>query len=340
MEHRPSVNQAKKRHTKPCKFFQAGACRLSSENCDFAHASDSFTASYTPSCNYFSTGHCDAIGHCPYPHPGNEAMYGYSKKQEYSPAIVPYPLQVGGYASPMSPQIYACGTPTSPISAFPSNFHRVPSEASIIESPTTSSSGSLDEPLSIDDVSYRSVNMPSFTNPFNAGAAVPLSMPISLSEHPMAAQKMTRSRSRSTGPSKRKLSKYKTKRCKFWTPETGCPNGPSCTFVHGDEAETILPRPAVGHGVPSKPVSVQEANAQKGYYPVNWRVIGGGVKMGVDHEPTQSAEFVPSSHSYDEDSSSSATSTASPGFRRRRSNSNPDAPNLEYSQAKSFHAET
>src|SRR5215471_1792004 len=32
--------------------------------------------------------------------------------------------------------------------------------------------------------------------------------------------------------------------------------------------------------LPSKPLSVQEENRKKGYFPISWRVIGGGVPLG------------------------------------------------------------
>ncbi len=34
------------------------------------------------------------------------------------------------------------------------------------------------------------------------------------------------------------------------------------------------------HQLPSKPLSVKEESMKRGYFPVSWRVIGGGVRIG------------------------------------------------------------
>jgi hypothetical protein len=42
----------------------------------------------------------------------------------------------------------------------------------------------------------------------------------------------------------------------------------------------IQPTPKLQHGLPQKPISIQEENKKKGFYPISWRVIGGGVMIG------------------------------------------------------------
>jgi hypothetical protein len=36
----------------------------------------------------------------------------------------------------------------------------------------------------------------------------------------------------------------------------------------------------VQHELPPKPTSIYEENRKNGYFPISWRVIGGGVMMG------------------------------------------------------------
>lgn len=56
--------------------------------------------------------------------------------------------------------------------------------------------------------------------------------------------------------------------------------------IHGDFAEKHLPTSKnAGLPLPPKPTTLQEANAQKGYFPVSWRIIGGGVPLS--QEPSE-----------------------------------------------------
>ncbi|KAJ3725490.1 hypothetical protein C8R42DRAFT_718998 [Lentinula raphanica] len=102
---------------------------------------------------------------------------------------------------------------------------------------------------------------------------------------------------------------YKTVRCKFYKPPKKlCPKGSDCTFIHSDpppstngkdvSRESPLGREkdvnantrkepgpkarSPNHTLPAKPLSQFEAERQKGYFAVSWRVISGGVQMGVN----------------------------------------------------------
>ncbi|KAK2459693.1 hypothetical protein APHAL10511_008338 [Amanita phalloides] len=44
---------------------------------------------------------------------------------------------------------------------------------------------------------------------------------------------------RSRGVSKKKVEKYKTKPCRFFAMDGSCPNGDSCTFIHGEDTELL-----------------------------------------------------------------------------------------------------
>ncbi|KAL0960746.1 hypothetical protein HGRIS_005770 [Hohenbuehelia grisea] len=80
---------------------------------------------------------------------------------------------------------------------------------------------------------------------------------------------------------KGRAANFKTKPCKFYRPDMGCPNGADCTFIHDKSekrrSEAYSPE---NPSLPSRPLSQQEINTSKGFFPVSWRVIGGGVKIG------------------------------------------------------------
>ncbi|TFK70921.1 hypothetical protein BDN72DRAFT_495384 [Pluteus cervinus] len=56
----------KKRHTKPCKFYQTQTCQLSAEECDFLHIPPS--PPQAPFCRYYLAGHCSNSDWCRYNH--------------------------------------------------------------------------------------------------------------------------------------------------------------------------------------------------------------------------------------------------------------------------------
>ncbi|KAK1220672.1 hypothetical protein PQX77_016498 [Marasmius sp. AFHP31] len=94
-----------------------------------------------------------------------------------------------------------------------------------------------------------------------------------------------------TPRSRSKGKMYKTKPCKFYRTQEGCPKDKECGFIH-EESERRIPGTSsptsedqTGAGLPSKPLSPLEESHKRGYYPITWRVIGGGVLMGVNKSP-------------------------------------------------------
>ncbi|RXW25364.1 hypothetical protein EST38_g509 [Candolleomyces aberdarensis] len=105
-----------------------------------------------------------------------------------------------------------------------------------------------------------------------------------------------------------KPSKYKTKPCKFWALDGTCPSGDECTFRHNEPypppvpplppnlvvktSSTINPgytapqedfhRPSHGPVSPQRTRPEDSGNSQnkKEFFPIAWRVIGGGVRVG------------------------------------------------------------
>ncbi|PCH40300.1 hypothetical protein WOLCODRAFT_136768 [Wolfiporia cocos MD-104 SS10] len=100
---------------------------------------------------------------------------------------------------------------------------------------------------------------------------------------------------------------YKTKPCKFYHSQGSCIKGDRCNFIHEsgetsttskDVAGTRDSEPGSGfpgnhitfssyqkqHALPDKPVSSLKEQRRSNFYPVAWRVIGGGVMMGGHRE--------------------------------------------------------
>lgn len=94
------------------------------------------------------------------------------------------------------------------------------------------------------------------------------------------------------------------KPCRYFKPGSICPSGDACTLyvafphaerkisyslncsIHADpekrlESPSPAPSPVkLQHELPIEPVSAKEENTRKGYFPISWRVIGGGVTLG------------------------------------------------------------
>ncbi|KAG1818485.1 uncharacterized protein BJ212DRAFT_1345806 [Suillus subaureus] len=86
---------------------------------------------------------------------------------------------------------------------------------------------------------------------------------------------------------KEKPTLYRTKPCKFFSTRKTCPGGNKCRFIHDVEkskrtkkADSQARGTAPPH-LPPKPRSLQEELKTHDYYPITWRVIGGGVMMGL-----------------------------------------------------------
>lgn len=137
---------------------------------------------------------------------------------------------------------------------------------------------------------------------------------------------------RSSSQSSRKLAaSYKTKPCKFWRQDGSCPNGQACSFIHDEqipsrdrsqssEDSAEIGSPSSAHSsqfpsdLPAKPLSVIEEKKKHGFYPISWRVIGGGVMMSGKREPCRSyaaghcekGDDCPFAHDSESDSDASA----------------------------------
>ncbi|KAH0831984.1 hypothetical protein J3R83DRAFT_12883 [Lanmaoa asiatica] len=91
---------------------------------------------------------------------------------------------------------------------------------------------------------------------------------------------------------KKKPPAYKTKPCKFYTTNGKCASEEKCTFIHDPESKgnaekspTELAPPTEAR-LPPKPLNKYDDSRAKDFYPITWRVIGGGVMMGGQSEST------------------------------------------------------
>ncbi|KAF5382463.1 hypothetical protein D9615_002734 [Tricholomella constricta] len=104
----------------------------------------------------------------------------------------------------------------------------------------------------------------------------------------------TRTQSRSA--SRHKAVNYRTKPCRFYKADGSCPNGSECTFIHDEPSPVDSPlsqSEKLPPCLPPKPVSLIDENKKKNFFPISWRVIGGGVLMGEPKTPpaTQDVNF-------------------------------------------------
>ncbi|TFK24928.1 hypothetical protein FA15DRAFT_704101 [Coprinopsis marcescibilis] len=106
--------------------------------------------------------------------------------------------------------------------------------------------------------------------------------------NPTQAPSVRPSRTTSRNSNKPKPSKYKTKPCKFWAQDRTCTAGEDCTFRHDEPMPTHMP---ASRPVParlrqnSSPTPVEApkprlATPKENFFPISWRVIGGGVLIG------------------------------------------------------------
>jgi len=132
---------------------------------------------------------------------------------------------------------------------------------------------------------------------------------------------------------KQKNLKYKTKPCRFFSTERGCPKGSLCTFIHdSDESRHQTPSPV-------KESNLKEENCRKNYFPVPWRIIGGGVRVGISETEEDSDLYSIANTSRPVNPASKFENDTTPTkiVSRKRSNSNPPAPSPHSPQFKVEH---
>ncbi|KAF8139181.1 hypothetical protein K438DRAFT_1996239 [Mycena galopus ATCC 62051] len=342
----PKKASHKKRHTKPCRYFQVGHCpHKEQEDCDFAHVYSDPRASLPPpkQCRYYLQGNCTNGIWCQYLH--GQASAGsddHSLLKDYQHMSSLSGGEFGATSNTVQmrvgvapPAVYvpnhfnvvhAQPTPWQyPVELVPSPHLLPPNRiASPAASPAASpdyidfstSSSSPTSSVSDDDlpgqycsyftepqpigVSYLGPPYDDHIQPYSPQLSVvptgyripPLYEILSPKTPPSASFYSAAGFPPHPQPSRtlidrerQRLATYRTKPCRYIVAGTVCPNGEACTFIHSipEKADEPLSSPESGklrHDLPSKPLSTKEENTRKGYFPISWRVIGGGVLVG------------------------------------------------------------
>ncbi|KAK0464243.1 uncharacterized protein EV420DRAFT_1637807 [Desarmillaria tabescens] len=284
----------KKRHTKPCKFFQIAQCPKSAEECNFAHVIGPTPVNRSSkACRYFLSGSCSNGLWCRFVHPVDPDLPSMSDKLadikrndnslKTSQAAGEPPLHYPCYvASPPpfsgvyggAPPLWSPSLPHHPDQCYP-----FPLPTSPISSPSDETASvekdrdgrDYTSPIIVPVHGQTTIVSPSFApNAFN-------------SRHPTSTRQTSQTCSTAA-------LKYKTKLCRYYKADRKCPNGDSCRFIHeqiGEKGPTPE-RPPLNNNLPPKPTSLKEENMKRGYFPVSWRVIGGGVLMGTSPNHSRS----------------------------------------------------
>ncbi|KAA1469685.1 hypothetical protein DENSPDRAFT_637460 [Dentipellis sp. KUC8613] len=330
---RASAPLADKRHSKPCKFFQRGACALTAEECKFAHVKQFSRHTGIPRmqqpCKYFLAGRCTLGEYCRYTHPKELIVQGNATAPGVKRPSFDMPNAFEGHqpeyyyatptASPQSlhSQLYAPAPLPSPALTELSHLilrddsaHYSPSDTdadvpslsrSARSSPSAQSSDIPDdsEPASPDDDAHAFPYTPRAwaaspppppaallpvgacfaAGPF--GQAYPAVYGLQPLSPPAAVREPLRSPRAHGGARRGKL--FKKKECKYYRAHGCCPRGEDCTYVHLTPRVSVKSPPSL----PRRPVKDIEEQHAKGYYPIMWRVIGGGVMMGGQREVCQ-----------------------------------------------------
>ncbi|KAF9464129.1 hypothetical protein BDZ94DRAFT_516002 [Collybia nuda] len=297
----------KKRHTKPCRFFQTSRCPLSAEECDFAHVQSNHAIQSPSPCRYYAAGRCVNGPYCRYRHVIENPEASGDTGDLKSP-ITPQEMYHAPWAIYQDPFPSSAYIPAELIASHKfhpdliSPTHSIDSSMSLSTSASSSLSDDVlfmtgDPQYSEHPHSYQSqvhvtddvplIHVPPFypslnthvphvapdTNypaPQNIYGSYAFQPPISL-----VSPTHTRKH-----PPKQKIIQYKTKPCRFYGVNGVCPNGEECTFIHDEPGRQPEPSTIVNPQLPPKPVSKIEENKKKNFFPISWRVIGGGVKMG------------------------------------------------------------
>jgi len=340
----------KKRHTKPCKFFQVDRCPHPADVCNFAHVIASPSDRSSSIYRYYPAGYYaeDSLGN-----------------YRYGPKVPLKPLDTfadnlrqmdtmnckKGYLNRDATPIPGVASIRSwPPSAFPPKTATKSSLfTSLTPSPeliaTSSTSSDLDEVAIVtEDPQYHehlhshqsqvyveedspAIHVPPFSPfyqlPFNGPHTPPYGYECSYMYGKPLDPLKPRSSPRSS--TKQKNIKYKTKPCRFYPTERGCPKGSSCTFIHDESRHQTLS--------PVKELDPKE-DSRKNYFPVPWRVIGGGVRVGINTEDSDPYSTVTGSHLVDSPSKNNNGAPSAQVLSRKRSNSNPLTPSPHSQQFK------
>lgn len=289
-----------------CRYYAAGRCRHGSA-CRFVHlhpervpqeyAYPNEHGVRTRICHYYTAGHCQRGSACHFVHSPPESVpqeYAYPNGHGVHMRAPHkwYDQYIGhshGYAAYA---IYAVAPHVAPY-GFDAR-HAVDNSSDISSLDSTPSDQSLNaafeamtikEPVSSEYLpSAFSQSSPSLQYPNNTGTRY---SNVACSGYTPTGLKPRAATRRKAEQGKEKQTLYRTKPCKFFSAGKTCRGGNKCRFIHEVEKSKLAKKAdnqargtAPSH-LPPKPCSLQEETKARDYYPITWRVIGGGVMMGL-----------------------------------------------------------
>ncbi|KAG7088174.1 hypothetical protein E1B28_012193 [Marasmius oreades] len=269
---RPEMKASKNRHTRPCRYFQTNSCNKSVDECDFAHviADDSITQRHAKLCRFYLGGYCRNGDSCLFRHDGS-GTDGVDSERWEDEVLKESPRSFSSDES-------SCKFTHLPLLCIPPTS---------LGSPGSSPSaywGQMYDGV-VSPRYYSEDVVPYYFPVMMTRKSVPITTVRPVTPHldPRLGDATAVSPSRSR--SKAKM--YKTKPCKFYRTPEGCPKGGECTFIHEDFEKRIPISTTFTRNyrpeLPSKPLSPLEESRKRGFFPITWRVIGGGVLMGVNN---------------------------------------------------------
>ncbi|KAK6971603.1 hypothetical protein R3P38DRAFT_3242086 [Favolaschia claudopus] len=93
----------------------------------------------------------------------------------------------------------------------------------------------------------------------------------------------------------RRTNAVDSKPCRYFMAGNTCPSGDDCTFNHGkvpDKLDEQMDEEKLQHDLPPEPLSTKEQNRRKGFFPIQWRVISGGVLAGGGSRGIVTSTFI------------------------------------------------
>ncbi|KAG1742314.1 uncharacterized protein EDB91DRAFT_1128637 [Suillus paluster] len=260
-----------------CRYYAIGDCRRGS-SCRFVHAQPASVQQEYP----YANGYDEVQARTPREgwYQNNGHSRGYATYPMYT--VVPY-ARVQDFDA--SREIW------DNFSDFSSSNDSATSDQSLntaFEAMTFKEPPSLESfPSTLFYESAFSQSSPSLQYPNNTATGFgDVTPPSHYRGHTQAGSKTRASTRRKAEEAMNRQVLHKTKPCKFFSARKTCAEGDKCRFIH--DIEKCKQAKKAGNKnrgtgpphLPPKPRSLLEEFKARDYYPITWRVIGGGVMMG------------------------------------------------------------
>ncbi|KAG0703762.1 hypothetical protein DFH29DRAFT_416817 [Suillus ampliporus] len=294
-EERSPYILAKEKKVKPqsstvCRYYAAGNCRRGSA-CRFMHPQHQGNVQQGVTAPFFSPRLPQTYAYLAIRvslrsrnmSRREHHMRGGIKTSAYSHGYITYPMYtIAPYAAPQG--FDASRDILDNFSDFSSSNDSAPSDQSLN---TAFEAMAIKESVSSEPYpSAFSQSLPSLQYPNNTGTRYDDVASPGYYRGYIPTSSNTRASTGRQAEAMKRLTLHKTKPCNFFSARKTCSQGDKCRFIHDVEkckrakkADNQHRGTAPSH-LPPKPRSLLEAFKARDYYPVTWRVIGGGVMMG------------------------------------------------------------